>query len=115
MLLILKGSTVAEPSSDLNLAKLGAGIAGALTSLRFVKGTWPEKIIMVLGGCGFSFYATELIAAWLAIPKADGLVGYLCGLFGMAIISKVYEVIQMLDAKQVASDVWDWFARKWRA
>jgi|SRR5882672_853306 len=106
---------MADPNTDFNIAKLGAGIAGALTSLRFVKGTWPEKTIMVLGGCGFSYYASELLASWLAVPKAEGLVGYLCGLFGMAIIAKIYEVIQMLDAKQIGTDIWAWISRKWRA
>ncbi|MDQ0084595.1 hypothetical protein J2W35_004964 [Variovorax boronicumulans] len=106
---------MAEPTSDFNVAKLGAGIAGAVTSLRFVKGTWQEKTIMVIGGCAFSYYASEFISSWLAMQKAEGLIGYLCGLFGMAVISKIYEVIQMLDAKQIATDAWAWVVRKWGA
>jgi hypothetical protein len=37
----------------------------------------------------------------------------LIGLFGMAIMAKVYEVILMADAKQIAAETWAWIKRKW--
>ena len=106
-----------QPDSipDFSLAKLASGVAGALVSMRFLQGTWPEKITMAIGGAALSYYATGSVASWLSMQTAEGLVGFLIGLFGMAIVAKGYEVIQMIDAKQVAADVWTWITRKWRA
>lgn len=106
---------MADPTPDFSLAKLASGIAGALVSMRFLQGTWPEKVTMAIGGAALSYYATGAVAAWLSIDNAEGLVGFLIGLFGMAIVAKGYEVIQMVDAKQVAADAWGWVSRKWRA
>lgn len=106
---------MADPTPDFSLAKLASGIAGALVSMRFLQGTWPEKITMAIGGAALSYYATPAVAAWLSVESAEGLIGFLIGLFGMAIVAKGYEVIQMVDAKQVAADAWEWFTRKWRA
>jgi hypothetical protein len=104
-----------EPTPDVHVFKLIAGIAGAAVSLRFVQGTWPERIIMAAGGAALSYFASDLIARWLAVPDALGLVGFLTGLFGMAIVSKVYEVIQLIDAKQISIDIWETVKRKWGA
>jgi hypothetical protein len=70
---------------------------------------------MAAGGAALSYFASDLIARWLAVPDALGLVGFLTGLFGMAIVAKVYEVIQMMDAKQLTSDIWGTLKRKWGA
>lgn len=106
---------MSEPNPDVHVFKLVAGVAGAAVSLRFVQGTWPERLIMAAGGAALSYFASDLIARWLSVPDALGLVGFLTGLFGMAIVSKVYEVIQMLDARRIASDTWETLKRKWGA
>lgn len=100
---------------DVSVLKLIAGIAGAVVSLRFVQGTWVERMVMALGGAALSYFASDPVAKWLAAPEALGLVGFFIGLFGMAIVSKVYEVIQLIDAKEVAGDVWAAVKRKWGA
>lgn len=105
----------ADQIHDFSVAKLLSGVAGALVSMRFLQGTWTEKIMMAVGGAALSYYGTSYAAGWLSMQNAEGLVGFLIGLFGMAIVSKGYEIIQMIDAKQVASDVWTWISRKWRA
>ena len=104
-----------EQFNDLSIAKLASGVAGALVSMRFLQGTWPEKLTMAAGGSALSYFATTPIAEWLGVQRAEGLVGFLVGLFGMAIVSKGYEVIQMVDAKKVAADAWEMVKRKWRA
>lgn len=79
---------------DLLATKL-AGIVGAiLASLAFIKGTWPERIAMAVGGSIVSLYATPWMAAKTGLP--DGLSGFLLGLFGMAICAKVWETIQQV-------------------
>lgn len=76
---------------DAWLAKL-AGVAGAALSLRFVSGSWPERLTMALGGAVVSYYAAPWVAQRIGLP--EGLAGFLLGLFGMALISKVWEAIQ---------------------
>lgn len=106
---------MSDQSPDGHLLRLIAGIAGAVVSLNFVQGTWPERVIMASGGAALSYFASEPFAEWLKLPHALGLVGFLIGLFGMAIVAKVYEVVQLIDAKQIAVDVWETLKRKWGA
>ena len=94
-----------DPTPDFSLVKLASGVAGALVSLRFVQGTWLEKLIMLVGGSALSLVGTGPTANWLGMQSAEGLVGFLLGLFGMAIVSKVYDAIQLIDAKRVADGV----------
>lgn len=105
----------ADNLADLSVAKLASGVAGALVSMRFLPGTWPERLTMGAGGATLSYFATAPLAGWLSTPRAEGLVGFLVGLFGMALMSKIFEVIELLDAKQIAADVWLWARRKWNA
>ncbi len=76
---------------DVTATKL-AGVAGALASLAFVKGTWPERITMAVGGAIVSLYGTAWMASRTGLP--EGLSGFLLGLFGMAVCAKVWELIQ---------------------
>ena len=100
---------------DFSLVKLAAGVAGAVVSLRFVQGTFFERLTMAIGGAALSYFATSPLAEWLGAAKSEGVIGFFIGLFGMAIVSKIYEVIQMVDAKQVAADTWRMVKRKWGA
>lgn len=85
------------------VAKVGIGMAGAIVSLRWVKGSTKERFLMGFGGCAISFLGTTPVAAWLNMSNAEGLVGFLLGLLGMTIANKVYEVIQSLDASNIIS------------
>ncbi len=69
-----------------------AGVAGSALSLFFVKGTWPERLCMALGGAVGSYYLTPTIALKVGLP--EGFCGFLVGLLGMAVVAKVYELIQ---------------------
>ena len=104
-----------DNTPDGHIFKLIAGVAGSVVSLRFVQGSLFERVIMALGGAALSYFASDNLASWLNVPEALGLVGFLIGLFGMAIVAKVYEVVQMLDATKIASDAWETIKRKWGA
>ena len=106
---------MADPNTDFSQAKLLAGLAGSVVSLRFVQGTIPERIFMAVGGAALSYYASTPAARWVGVQDAEGLVGFLIGLFGMAVMAKVYEVILVADAKQIAADTWAAVKRKWGA
>ena len=106
---------MADQVPDFSTAKFVAAVAGAVVSLRFVQGTVVERVFMAIGGAGLSYYATTPAAIWLGMSNAEGLVGFLIGLFGMAIMAKIYEVIQIADAAKIASDAIDAIKRKWGA
>lgn len=100
---------------DFSAAKLLAGLAGSVVSLRFVQGTIAERVFMGIGGAALSYYATTPAAQWVGVRDAEGLVGFLIGLFGMAIMAKIYEVILLADSGKMASDLWETIKRKWGA
>lgn len=91
-----------------DVAKLGAGLLGSLVSLRFVQGTVVERAFMFVGGAAVSYYSTGPLADWIGGRGIEGLVGFFSGLLGMTIVAKVYEIIQMVDAKQVSERFMSW-------
>jgi hypothetical protein len=90
----------------LSLGKLFAGALGAFVSLQFVRGSRSERAVMAVGGVALSYYAAAPIAQWLGMGNAEGLAGFLVGVFGMSITAKAYEALQALDAARVAQDLW---------
>lgn len=81
-----------------------AGVAGALVSMRFVAGSITERLVMAAGGAAFSFFASAFVAQKLAIP--EGLAGFLLGLFGMSILSRVWDWLQTAS---IDSFIRGWF------
>ncbi len=98
---------IETPSIDPTLAKLLPAILGSVISLRWVQGTWVERLLMVSGGAILSYYATPWAAAKVQMADAAGLVGFLIGLFGMAVIAPIYEAIKVADLRPMASDLVD--------
>lgn len=106
---------MADPSADFSVTKALAGVLGSFVSMRFVPGTVLERMTMGAGGAALSYYAATPAAVWFGMQSAEGLVGFLIGLFGMSLVSKFYEVIAALDAKTMASDLWETVKRKLKA
>jgi hypothetical protein len=95
----------ADPTAvDALLTKL-AGVAGAAASLAFLRGSWPERIAMALGGSVVSYYAAPWMSAVTGLPQ--GLAGFLLGLFGMAVCAKVWEGIQAAPLGEAWTTVLD--------
>jgi hypothetical protein len=86
------------------LASRLAGALGALVSMRFLNGTILERSLMAVGGAAFSFYASAWTAQKLSIP--EGLCGFLLGLFGMSILSRLWEWLQTTNALRDFLDAW---------
>lgn len=72
-------------------AKL-AGVAGSLASMRFLSGTWPSKLSMAASGSVLAYFGSPFLSEKVGLP--EGLAGFLLGMFGMAIASRAWEVIQ---------------------
>lgn len=94
---------------DIVAAKL-AGVAGALVSMRFLQGTWPQRISTAVCGALISFYAAPYVSIRVGIP--EGLSGFLLGLFGMAIASRLWEWVQTTPIAGVWQIVIDWLKKR---
>ena len=84
-----------------------AGVAGAALSLRFIQGTWPERIFMAVGGAALSLYAAPWASTITGMP--EGLTGFLTGMLGMAVIARAYEAWQTVPLGEIMKS---WLERK---
>ena len=75
-------------------AKAAPGIVGALVALRWMPGTPFQRVSAFVGGSAASYYGTDHLVH--ALEFSPGFTGFLLGLFGMAIASKVFEAIDSL-------------------
>jgi len=87
-----------------------AGLAGALVSMKFLQGTWPARFTTALCGALMSFYAAPYMSGRIGIP--EGLGGFLLGMFGMAIASRVWEWLQATPVAAFWQIILDWMKRK---
>jgi hypothetical protein len=99
----------ADVNFDAWAAKL-AGVAGAVVSMRFLQGTWPERVFMALSGAVLSYFATPFLSARIGLP--EGLTGFLLGLFGMAITSRAWEWVQTTPVGALWQIALDWLQRR---
>jgi hypothetical protein len=90
----------------------GPGVAGSLLALIFMRRPKFMLAGMFVGGCLLSYLATPWLAIYLeAGPKAEGLIGFLVGMFGMTTVAKVYDLFEAIEAAQLWKALLD-FARK---
>lgn len=107
-----------ENLTDIGLAKLAAGVAGSFVSLRFIQGSPIQRATSFVGGAALSYFMSTPSTVWLGlkgVDGAEGVVGLFIGVFGMTIVSKMYDVIQGADAQVMATALLDWVKRKWGA
>ena len=71
------------------------GVLGALVALRWVGGTPWQLAAAFIGGASGAYYGTPHVAGWLGVSA--GLSGFLIGLFGMAIASRVFDAVSKID------------------
>ena len=69
-----------------------AGVAGAMVSMKFINGIWPERLSLGASGAVLAYFASPWVSEQLSMP--EGLTGFLVGFFGMAIASKAWETVQ---------------------
>lgn len=71
-----------------------AGVLGAAVSMRYLQGSWMARISMAASGSLGAYYAAPYLSEVLGIP--EGLMGFLVGMFGMAIVSRAWEAVQAI-------------------
>ena len=98
----------ADFSFDALAAKL-AGVAGALVSLKFLNGSWTARVSTAVLGAILSYYVAPSVSTLAGLPL--GLTGFLCGLFGMAIMSRAWEWVQTTPVGALWQLVLEWLQR----
>lgn len=90
------------------VAKTLPGVLGSLTALLFLKGPWQLKLGMFLAGAVFARYGTGTLVSYVNALD-PGFAGYILGLVGMAIVAKIFEFWETLEAANLFQDA----LRKW--
>lgn len=82
------------------------GVAGTLTALLFVRDDGWKRVV---GTCIAGAVIAKIVgpSAAVVMHSSPAVAGYVTGLFGMAIVAKVFDMIFNFDAKQAAKDLWD--------
>jgi len=83
------------------------GAIGALVALRWLGGTPWQVAASLLGGAAGSYYGTPQIVSFMG--TTPGLTGFLLGLFGMAVVARVFDAIQVMEIGRVVNAL----LRKW--
>src|SRR4051812_25481355 len=94
------------PMSDLppEITKALPGAAGSLVSMLFIRDVaWPRRIGMFIGGAALAYWGAPWAAAWAQLDK--GFAGFVLGLLGMRLVTKVFEA---WDALELGSLLRDW-------
>ncbi|RQR87627.1 MULTISPECIES: holin [unclassified Burkholderia] len=83
------------------LAKIVPGAVGSLIALRFIGDglTGRQKALSFVSGAAFSYYVGPWIVSQFAITDsgAQQAIGFLIGLFGLAITKELFKEINNAD------------------
>jgi hypothetical protein len=101
-----------SPPVAFELYKFLAGVLGSVVSMRFIVGTILQRMLMLIGGSALSYFASDYVVHWVGNEKSLGLAGFLIGLFGMVIASKLFEGINSLNMTKIFGDLWSSFKKK---
>lgn len=73
------------------------GFAGSALALLFLRRPLLSLAGMFIGGCLLAFFGTKWVSVIAGMESADGLVGFLLGLFGMALVAKLHDTIEAIS------------------
>jgi hypothetical protein len=84
------------------VARFLPGVAGALVSMIFIREHWLRRLAMFAAGAALAIYGTP----WAArVSNLDpGFAGFLLGMFGMALVAKVFDAWSDLELTIILRD-----------
>lgn len=86
-------------TDPVDLSRHAPGAIGALISVFLIRDTWPRRVGLFIAGVAAAYYVGPYVAQALKIDAE--LAGFLIGLFSMAVMAKIMEVIEALQPKEV--------------
>lgn len=83
------------------------GAFGGLIAMFLVKDTWPRRIAFFLGALPASYYGGDILAETLG--GKEGPYGFICGMFVIAVVKRIFIAIENLDASSLLVRIIDGF------
>lgn len=90
-----------------HLEKIFPGLAGSAGAMMWLQGTWRRKFGLFAFGVLLAWYIPAWLSRETGIP--EGVAGLMVGLFGMAIIDKMFSFWFEFD---ITSILKDWIRKK---
>lgn len=89
----------------LNFKGFVLGAMGSLIALRFFDNlTTPQRWLTVIGGSMLAGLGHDLVLELLGVSdRHDGLISFVIGLFGMALVSQILYTVKQIDWAEVRS------------
>lgn len=86
------------------IAKAGPGLIGSLVAVGLMRDVSPSRrVIAFIAGAACSYYGSDTVVLMLPAVK-EGFAGFVIGLFGMALVVKVYETLDDIKPAQLLRD-----------
>ncbi len=93
-------TTEAKMELDPVIAKAGPGLIGSLVAVGLMRDVSPwRRVIAFVAGAACSYFGVDTIITVLPAIK-EGFAGFILGLFGMALVVKVYELLDEIKPAQ---------------
>ena len=78
------------------------GIGGSILALFFIRRPALVLAAIFFGGCVLSVYAPAVAMHYLELDdktrvQFSGFIGFVIGLFGMALVAKIYDLIEAIN------------------
>lgn len=81
---------------DPEISKAAPGLVGAFIAMWRLQGmSIPQRLTSLACGVACSYWGTNTVVK-LAPVMSEGLTGFVLGLFGMTLVSKVFELLDEL-------------------
>ncbi len=84
------------------ILKAVPGAAGSFISMLFLNDTWPRRIALFAAGGVLAYFGTPWASAFVGLDP--GFAGFLLGLFGMAVIARMFEAWGELELTAIVRD-----------
>lgn len=96
------------------LNDLWPGAVGAAISLRFFPGNWIAKLSTFASGTAFAYYVGPFVAVKfdLTAAKSISFAVFGTGLVSMLLLSKAFEVWQLIVASDLAKVLTSWLPKR---
>lgn len=90
-----------------HVEKILPGVAGSAGALMWLEGSWRRKLGLFLFGVLLAWYLPAWLSQQTGMP--EGALGLMVGLFGMAIVDKIFKIWIKLDISTILKD---WIRKK---
>ena len=90
------------PFDNPEVVKTAPGVVGSLVSMLFIKEPIVRRLAMFLAGAALARFGTPWLARLSGLD--EGFAGFMLGLFGMAVIAKMFQAWETFELSLILRD-----------